>query len=178
MNHQPYDNWILEDAQVCPDDREALNNHLEECPECYQLQHFWINVRSQLETAPIKPAPAEFIPKWKIQFALHQKAQERRQARTLLICLGSSAGAILIALAAILLPDLSLISLTVRFLTTVVKLFNTLDSLIAIFRSLVELAPATTLVISGLLIAGWVSLAAFAWGISIWRVTQKGVKTK
>ncbi|KAF0110295.1 MAG: hypothetical protein FD147_1761 [Chloroflexi bacterium] len=178
MNHQPYENWILDSLKINPEEQEALSKHMKACPECYKLHHSWNKVQVQLESTPVKPAPAVFVPRWKTQFAKRQKEQERRQARTLLISLGSGAGAIMIALTALLLPDFSVISLMVGFLTTVVRLFNSLDSLWSVIRGLVETAPTITLIITGLLMAGWISLAAFAWGISIWRITIKEVKTK
>jgi anti-sigma factor RsiW len=178
MNHQPYENWILDEIQITPQERDSLNQHLKECPECYQLFHSWNKVQTQIKSTPVKPAPAGFISRWKTEMAARQKAQERRQARTLLISLVSGAGAIMIALAVILLPNFSFISLMVGFLTTIVKLFSGLESLWSVIRNIAASAPPIVLVISGLLVAGWISLATFAWGVSIWRITTKGVKTK
>lgn len=177
MNHMPFENWILDDIQITPQELDSLNQHLKECPECYKLTRSWKKVHAQIESAQVKSAPAGFMHRWKAEFALRQKEQERRQARTLLISLGSGAGAVMIALAVILLPDFSFISLTVGFLTTLIKLFSGIESLWSVFRNIVASAPTIALVISGLLIAGWISLAAFAWGISIWRITTKKVKT-
>jgi cation transport ATPase len=178
MNHPPYENWILDEIQINSQEQDSLKEHLKECPECYQLSRSWNKVQTQLQTTPAQPAPAGFMRRWKNEFASRQREQERRQARTLFISLASGAGAILIALAVILLPDFSFISLLVRFLTTVVKLFSGLESIVSISKNLINSAPTITLVISGLFIAGWISLAVFAWGISIWRITTKGVKNK
>jgi hypothetical protein len=177
MNHQPYENLILDDLQITPQERDSLNQHLKECDECFKLSHSWNKVQTQLASTPAKPAPEGFMRRWKVDFAARQSAQERRQARTLLISLASGAFAVMIALAVILLPDFSFISLTVGFLTTVVKLFSGIESLWSVGSSIVASAPTITLIIGGLLIAGWISLAAFIWGISIWRITTKRVKT-
>ena len=178
MNHQPFEHWILDDIQITPQEQELLDQHLKECPECYQLHKSWHKVQTQIQSTQVKPAPAGFMNRWKNDFALRQKEQERRQARTLLISLTSGIGAVAIAMAIIFLPDFSLISLAVSFLTTVIKLFSGIESLWSILRSLITTAPTITLVISGLLTAGWISLAAFAWGISIWRITAKGAQNK
>ncbi len=177
MNHQPYENWILDELQITPQEQDSLNQHLKECPECFKLSHSWNKVQTQLTSAPVKPAPDGFMRRWKTDFAARQVAQERRQARTLLISLASGAVAVAIALAVILLPDFSFISMTVGFLTTIVKIFSGIESLWSVVSNIVASAPTITLVIGGLLIAGWISLAAFIWGISIWRITTKGVKT-
>ena len=177
MNHQPYENWILDDIQITAEEQDSLNQHLKECPECYQLSRSWKKVHSQIKATPVKSAPAGFMHRWKADFVARQKEQERRQARTLLISLGSGAGAVIIALAVILLPDFSLISLTVGFLTTLVKLFSGLESLWSVAQNLIASAPKSVLIISGLLTAGWISLAIFAWGVSIWRITTKGAKS-
>jgi hypothetical protein len=178
MNHQPYEDWILDEVQLTPQEQDSLNEHLKECHECFKLSHSWNKVRAQIKSEPVKPAPVGFVQRWNSNFADRQKQQERRQARTLFISLASGAGAIMIALAVILLPDFSFISLIVGFLSTIVKVFSGIESLWSILQSIVTTAPTITLVISGLLIAGWISLAAFAWGISIWRISTKGVKTK
>jgi hypothetical protein len=62
-------------------------------------------------------------------------------------------------------------------LTTIVKLFSGLESIVSISKSLIDSASTITLIISGLFIAGWISLSVFAWGLSIYRITTKGVKT-
>lgn len=178
MNHQPYENWILDEVQISSQEQDSLKEHLKECPECYKLYHSWNKVQTELKTIPVQPAPAGFMRRWKYEFASRQREQERRQARTLFISLASGAGAVLIALAVILLPDFSFISLLVRFLTTIVKLFSGVESIISISRNLIDSAPTITLVISGLFVAGWISLAVFAWGLSIYRITTKGVKNK
>ncbi|PKN98933.1 MAG: hypothetical protein CVU43_15700 [Chloroflexi bacterium HGW-Chloroflexi-5] len=178
MNHQPYENWILDEVQINSQEQDSLKQHLKECPECFKLNHSWNKVQTEIKSTPIEPAPAGFMRRWKYEFASRQREQERRQARTLFISLASGAGAVLIALAVILLPDFSLISLMVRFLTTIVKLYSGIDSLISISRNLIESAPTITLVVSVLFVAGWICLAIFAWGLSIYRITTKGVKNK
>jgi hypothetical protein len=178
MNHQPFENWILDDVQLAEQEQDSLNQHIKECPECYKLYHSWNKVQTQLKETPVKPAPDGFMHRWKYDFAKRQKEQERRQARTLLISLASGAGAIMIAMAVIFLPDFSLISILVKSLTILVKLFSGIEGIWSIIKSFVTSAPTTVLVISGLLLAGWISLAAFAWGISIWRITSKEVKNK
>ncbi len=177
MNHQPYENWILDEERLAPQDQASLKAHLKECPECFELQRSWNVVQTQIKSAPVKSTPVGFMPRWRSQFTLRQKEQERKQARTLLISLASGAGAVTIALAVIMLPDFSIISLTVGLLTTLVKLFSNIESLFTVLRSIFNSAPTITLVISGLLLAGWISLAAFAWGISIWRINSRRVKT-
>lgn len=177
MNHQPYENWILDEVQINSQEQDSLKEHLKECPECYKLYHSWNKVQTEIKSTPIQPAPAGFMNRWKYEFASRQREQERRQARTLFISLASGAGAVLIALAVILLPDFSFISLVVRFLTTIVKLFSGLESIVSISKSLIDSASTITLIISGLFIAGWISLSVFAWGLSIYRITTKGVKT-
>lgn len=178
MNHQPFENWILDELTLTPQEQSSLEQHLKDCPDCYRLQRSWSKAQQHLITAPRKTAPANFMTHWKSNFTARQKEQERRQARTLLISLGSGAVAITVALTIVLLPDFSLISLLVGFLTTIVKLFSGIESTWSMVRNIVNSAPTITLVVSGLMIAGWISLAAFAWGISIWRITTKGVKAK
>ena len=178
MNHQPFENWILDELTLTPQEQSSLEQHVKECPDCYRLQRSWSKVQQQIVAAPRKAAPASFMTHWKSNFAARQIEQERRQARTLLISLASGAGAILIALTVILMPEFSLISLLVGFLTTIVKLFSGIESTWSMVSNIVNSAPTVTLVVTGLMIAGWISLAAFAWGISIWRITTKGVKAK
>ncbi len=178
MNHQLYENWILDDIQLTPQEQDSLNQHLKECHECYKLYHSWNKVQTQIKSAPVAPAPAGFVNRWKVDFASRKQAQERRQARTLLIGLSSGAFAIMIALGIILLPNFSFISLMVGFLTILVKMATGLQSLWTIVSTLVSSASPSTLIICGLIVAGWISLAALVWGLSIWKITAKGVKNQ
>jgi hypothetical protein len=178
MNHQPYENWILDGRPQDRQEKEQFELHLKECPECFRLQQSWERVHSQIKAAPFKSAPDGFVPRWKIEFAQRIRLQERKQARTMLISLGSGAGAILIALAAVLLPKFSFISIFVGFVSTLIRLFDNLQKLWGLAVGLIQNAPTTLLIVSGILIAGWISLILFAWGISIWRVSLKEVTTK
>jgi anti-sigma factor RsiW len=178
MNHQPFEVWILDDKQINPQERELLDRHLKDCPECYRLDHAWSKARRQLESTPLRAPQTGFVARWQSQFAQRQKVHERQQARTLLISLGSGGGAVLVALIALFLPKFSLISLLVRSLTTIIRLFNGLDAIWSVFLGLVRTAPTITILITGVLLAGLISLATFAFGISLWRISLKGVKAK
>jgi hypothetical protein len=178
MNHQPYEKWILDGQPEDQLEKAQLELHLKECSECFRLQQSWDRVHSQIKSTSPKSAPVGFLRRWQTEFAQRSRIQEQKQARTMLISLGSGAGAVMIALAAVLLPKFSIISMFVEFTSTLIRLFDNLRKLWNVLTGLIQAAPTTFLIVSGILLAGWISLILFAWGVSIWRVSLKGVTTK
>lgn len=170
MNHQPYETWILDEHPVSDEHKIALEEHLKTCPECVKLKRSWVMVEKTLISTPVKQAPARFVNDWKGSLAARKRAQEKKQARTLLISLCSGGVAIMIALAALFLPEFSLISVGVGFVTTLVQLLTGLENFWSIIFRLSRSIPVSTIIITGVLISSWIILACLAWGLSIWKL--------
>lgn len=178
MNHQPFESWILDGQTGTPAEKEQLNKHLEVCPHCAKLQQSWLEARHQLRAAPVKKAPHNFIGMWQANLVLFKEKQKRKQARTLLATFIGGALIALIALSAILLPKISLISVIVMVTSSVVRFLESIKQVWTLILSLVRVAPTTTLLVIGAMLGGWILLAVLAWVVSVWKVSVKKVVAK
>ena len=58
MNHQPFENWLLSDEPLSPDDNRDLEEHLEICQHCQDLQEAWSGVLDLFQDVPeLEPTP-------------------------------------------------------------------------------------------------------------------------
>jgi hypothetical protein len=74
MDHRPYEDWLLEDERLTPDQDRDLRIHLRNCPECAALARANMALRS----APVT-APAEgFALRFQTRLAAERKVQRRR----------------------------------------------------------------------------------------------------
>lgn len=173
MNHQPYEKWILDDSVLSVEEKNDLTHHLQECPECLRLQQGWMTAEHSLKTTLIQPAPGNFTKKWNAHFALRKREQEKRQARNLVISLCSLAGVLFVSLVIIVLPDISLISLTASLISTGLAVINGIQNFGVIILKLFRAVPTSTLAVTIFIVAGWVLLVCFTLGLSIWKLAFK-----
>ena len=177
MNHQPYENWILDEYPGSQSEKEQLEQHLKGCDHCAHLQRTWHETRQQLVISGVKKAPAQFTAQWPEHLAMFKQKKKRKQARTLLASFVGGAFMVLIAMGALLVPNISIIPMLVGVTSSIVRFVESVKGIWILLQSLVRVAPTTLLIVSGALLAGWITLAVLAWGVSIWRVSIKKVNT-
>lgn len=170
MSHQPFENWILDEPPVTPDEKQELAKHINECPECGHLVEGWKSVQHSIRVSEMYSAPADFTAKWSENLARRKREQEKRQARILITSLCSGAGALLIALVILYLPEFSLISLAAGFISTLFAVINGIGNFWSITFKLIQTVPTTTLIVTIAIVSGWVLLASFTLGLSIWKL--------
>lgn len=170
MNHQPYENWILDETPLSEEEKKGLAHHLRECTDCTRLANGWASVQRTIQASQMKPAPADFTGKWSASLAHRKREQEKKQARTLVISLSSGAGAVLLAIAIYFLPDFSLISLAAGFISTLLSASNIISNFWSITIKLIQTIPLSTLIVTIVIVSGWVLLASITLGLSIWKL--------
>ncbi len=178
MNHQPFETWILDGNPETAENKELLKEHLKGCSQCARLQTSWQEVQRQVVTTPAQKAPKFFVSTWQSNLVLFKENQKRKDAKTLLFSLIGSAVMVLIALGAILLPKISLISVIVTISSAIVRIIESVKQIWSLLLSLMKVAPTTTLIVIGAMLAGWILLVVAAWGVSVWKVSLKKVVEK
>jgi len=74
MDHRPYEDWLLDDERLTPEQDRDLRIHLRSCPECAAQARANMALRS----APVT-APAEgFALRFQVRLAAERKVQRRR----------------------------------------------------------------------------------------------------
>ncbi len=80
MNHQPFRSWLLSEEPLPPEQAQALNEHLQDCEACRQIDTSWSKVFGLFQcVSPAAPAPG-FTERWQQRLIAQRMAAQRRQA--------------------------------------------------------------------------------------------------
>jgi len=178
MEHQPFKTWILDDENLSDDEMVRLSDHLAVCPECAQLSRNLNTALQSIRVAPEVAAPEGFTYRWSASLAARKREEEKRQARSLAIALSSSALVIAMGALLIFVPDLSLISMTAGLISTVVNVLNGLQTALSFVATFFKTINPTTTILLFSVLGGWLLLASFTLGLSVWKLVIKKVETK
>jgi hypothetical protein len=74
MDHRPYEDWLLDDERLTPEQDRDLRIHLRNCPECAALARANLTLRS----APVSPPAEGFALRFQTRLAVERKIQRRR----------------------------------------------------------------------------------------------------
>jgi hypothetical protein len=176
--HQIYETWILEDASLTKDEAAALATHLVTCEHCRQLKIGWGTVREAIAATPaVSPVPG-FSQRWKNSLAerraLQQKAQVKKFFRYLTAFTLISVMGLLFTVICGTSP-VNILAMLLRNGVTLLLLVRRVESIInLVLRSVPLYVP----VIIWMLVSTGFSLAALAWGASMWKFVVKGVNAK
>ncbi len=177
MKHQPFENWLLFDNPLAPDQARALDEHLQVCEHCRGLQQSWQGVVNLFQESPdLDPTPG-FADRWQTRLQQeHQGVLESRHRwhswiTLILFANGVSLLSVLLGMTFFNTFD----SLT-EFLLVWVYRLTSLLTVINIFQNLLAIMIRT---IPGLLPpGGWAILAAIVssgsliWILSIARLAR------
>jgi len=88
MDHQPYENWLLNDERLTAVQERDLRTHLRNCPECSALSQ----ANMVLRAAPMSVPPAGFVLRFQVRLAAQRRAQRLRNifGITLILVIGMS----------------------------------------------------------------------------------------
>lgn len=175
MDHQPFENWILDPHPQSLEDAQALQRHLETCPQCRALKTGWQSAEAALRYAPmLKPADG-FSQRWQATLAQRRARQHLRQTRLLLFSLSLAALVSLLILVAVFLNTTSPVAL----LVSGTRLITSMNSWLVTVQHFI-----TSMLSSPLPLAIWIglgcgfSLLVVFWMFSLWRISIKGVQAK
>jgi hypothetical protein len=103
MNHQPFENWLLSEETLAPEDAQALAEHLETCDHCREFQESWLGVVDLFQEVPeLEPAPG-FVNRFQERLALEKQveasARNRWQSMILLVLIGNIIAGLVVLLA-------------------------------------------------------------------------------
>lgn len=111
MDHRPYEDWLLDDERLTPEQERDLRLHLRNCPECGALARTNLALRS----APVTAPPKDFTLRFQTRLARERQTQRRRSlvGLFLLILVGTAGLYWLISpyLTYLALPPAKLVSL-------------------------------------------------------------------
>lgn len=170
MDHYPFKSWILDEIELDQEQRRRLEEHLAVCPQCAQLSRSLNTALQTIRSAPEMAAPPDFTRKWVASLEARRREQEKKQARTLTIVLASTALIVALVSLYIFLPELSLISMAAGTISAVVGVLNGFQQAVEFIVGTFQKLSPSTVIISALILSGWIILAVFTLGLSIWKL--------
>jgi predicted anti-sigma-YlaC factor YlaD len=176
MSHQPFETWMLDEIHLSLEQETSLQAHLASCLECRKIHHGWQVARQTLQTSRmVRPAPG-FSQRFTTTLAERRARQaHQRQVRNLI--LGLSLG--LIATAALLIVVIFSVSSPVDFL---VRTTEVITSMIGWYnrasRALIALLQQPAILAVWILLTSGISLLAFGWLFTLWRISLQGAEQK
>lgn len=79
MNHQPFRDWLLSDRALSTDQSQLLQDHLQTCGACREVEVAWTEVESAIhKTRQVMPNPG-FTSRWQSHLAEYQDRIQKRK---------------------------------------------------------------------------------------------------
>jgi len=172
MNHQPFENWLLSDGTLSPEDTQALAGHLETCDYCRELQTAWMGVVGLFENVPeVEPLPG-FVNRWQgrlaIELEIETSVRHRWQSMIMLILIGNVVAGLVFLLGSAFFTTfdtpLSWLLSGVYRVVSLVTYFNTIQNIfLTLFRTITSIVPVGYWALIGIGLVG----AGATWIISM-----------
>jgi len=183
MNHQPFEQWLLSEDPLTPEEKQAFDSHVNSCQYCRELLVAWHGVTDLFqEVSDIEPA-AGFTSRWierlEREKRIDQAVRHRWQSVIMLILFANVITGLVILLGTQFLTTfdtpLSLVMSGLYRLISVISFVNAIQNIsITLFRSIFSVVPLGIWAILGFgllgSIATWVvslkSLSVLPWRMS------------
>ncbi|MAT41093.1 MAG: hypothetical protein CL609_02045 [Anaerolineaceae bacterium] len=174
MDHQPFEQWILDQKTLTKQQENLLNEHLSECADCEVLNNSWKAVELTLQSRPIVTPKPGFVSRWQVTLANKKAMQHQMQAIKTFIGISC---AILITVGALftwLLLTNSISDVIVGGIHFFTGFLQTYFNIRAVFVQFLRQAPPFTPYLFWIFAAGWGTVVTALWGFTIWRISRRG----
>jgi hypothetical protein len=168
MSHQPFELWLLEDQNLEPEQKRALQAHLQTCVHCSAL----VETGSQLRSVRQAEPASGFSVRFQQRLSAHKLAERRRKFWGMILfvlgglgLLGWFAGPILSPLLASPAEWIALLLSYVFFIVASVQALSDVGLV------LVRVVPGFVPPFAWLVITSALAGVGLLWIISIWRLT-------
>ncbi|OGO75785.1 MAG: hypothetical protein A3K45_08760 [Chloroflexi bacterium RIFOXYC12_FULL_59_14] len=169
MNHRPFEDWLLDEQPLTPEQTRELQIHLQDCAHCAALDEVNLELRSVKMAAPA----AGFAARFQKRLAGQRLHERRNRLVGVLILAAGGAG----------LLGWSAAPYVIQFLASpavwIAAAVNFLLTLLSMARAIGELGSILARVLPGfippfgwLVLASALSGAVLLWVVSIWRFTR------
>jgi hypothetical protein len=169
MNHQPFEEWLLNDKNLTPAETRELDLHLRICPHCTALSATGLALRSAPVVAPV----AGFTLRFQQRLAAQKIAERRRKLWGMIVLVVSGAGLLswLIApfLFAFTAAPVEWVTAGIGYFLFVLTSLQALTEVIAVLlRMATDFIPPYIWMVIASTLAG----VGLLWTISIWQFSR------
>jgi hypothetical protein len=169
MNHQPFEEWLLNDKNLTPAETRELDLHLRTCVYCTSLSATGLALRS----APVTSPAAGFTMRFQQRLAAQKIAERRRKLWGMIILLVSGIGLIGWFTAPYLL---AFASEPVEWVATAIGYFlfivTALQAFTEVMTVLLRMAPGFIPPYVWMVLISTLAGLGLLWTISIWRFSR------
>jgi hypothetical protein len=169
MNHQPFEEWLLNDKNLTPVETRELDLHLRTCVHCTALSATGLALRSANVVVPA----AGFTMRFQQRLAAQKIAERRRKLWGMIILLVSGVG----LLGWFTAPYLfALVNEPVAWVTTAIGYFlfivTSLQALTEVMAVLLRMAPDFIPPYIWMVLVSTLAGLGLLWTISIWQFSR------
>jgi hypothetical protein len=169
MNHQPFEEWLLNDKNLNPAEKRELDLHLRTCLHCTALTETGLALRS----APVAAPAAGFSLRFQQRLAARKVAERRRRLWGMIVLLVSGVG----LLGWFIAPFLFAITAApVEWVTAGIGYFlfilTSLQALTEVFTVLLRMAADFIPPYAWMVFASALAGLGLLWTISIWHFSR------
>jgi len=169
MNHRPFEDWLLNDMPITPEQKRDLDMHVRACPYCTALVETGMALKTVKKVSP----QAGFTARFEARLAA-RKAAERRRRYLGAILFTAGGVALLMWLASPIL--LSFFAAPATWISSVVNwlvfLITTVRALGQAGSVLIKVVPDFISPIAWMILLSAVAGISLLWTISIWRFVR------
>lgn len=170
MNHQPFEEWLLEDKPLTPAEKREMDLHLRICPQCTALSATGLALRS---ARTLQPAPG-FARRFEQRLAAQKITERRRRLWGMLTLIFTGSG----LFGVIAAPYIrSLAASPVDWLTTAVtfflSLFGSIEIMFEALGVLTRVLPDFVPPYMWMVMFSGMSGVLLLWSISLWRFVRQ-----
>ena len=172
MNHQPFEDWLLNEKLIDPKQKLDLDAHLRVCSYCSALAETGMALRSVKKVAPA----AGFTARFQTHLAARKLAERRRRLwGALLFTFGG-----LVMLMWIAGPYLvSFFASPATWITSLIEwgvfLFTTLQAVAQAGSVILRVMPSFLTPFGFMVLVSALAGIGLLWSVSIWRFAHRGV---
>ncbi len=169
MDHRPFEDWLLEDQPLNPEQKRELQSHLRTCADCTALAEVNLALRS---ARTVKPAVG-FSARWQSRLAAERKLQRRRQVvGSTILSLGGAGLLVWMATPVVLAFLESPARWVVGMVNSLLFVMSSLEVLGEAAGVLVRVVPGFVPPYIWLVLASVLGGLGLLWTVSLWRFSR------
>lgn len=178
MVHQPIEKWIIEGTPLTSEQEQLLQDHLQKCSQCRELQNSVYSLDEMLMQATMSAPTAGFTQRWQTALAERQALKNRRQVRKFFLSL---LGAVLLTFGLMglyIALTSSPVEMVTRLLENTIRVLINLDQLESFVILIFNTLPPYLSMGIWVLVASGLCFFTMIWIGALWRTSFQGVFNK
>ena len=147
-NHQPFEDWMIDRETITPEQELDLQDHLQQCEDCWTLSEALRDVDTLLKAEPIISPTPGFSARWQAHYAEARTVHQKRQTYIFVGFVIGGALVLLFLLGFYLLPVLKspyplLLAFAYQAASTIAYLSALSSAVAALVETTIKVVPPT-----------------------------------